>query len=239
MQQVPGEAAIPQQVQQQVAPDAAGAQGQAQLFQKAISAHVAKKQLDAVLQAVSDKIGATMSTRVKQIETATAKVAQKKLEGQDYGVNDINDMLGGRIVVKNEADIAKAKKALDKLGEAGIYTINKKESVKKGTYGAFHYDVTMNNGLQAEIQIHTPQSEAEAVTNHDLRAVHGENPSFEAVKTLRNKQADIISSLPNDKAQAITQAVQGLRTQNKNQPLPPQLTASLLAQAQGSGVRTQ
>lgn len=228
-----GEAAITPQTMQQVAPDVQSPQGQQQLFQKAVGANVAKKQLDAVLGAVAAHLGATSSTRVKNIETASQKIAQKRLQGRDYGVSDINDMLGGRIVVKNDKDIPKAKQAMQKLSEAGVFAIMKEQHVKQGTYDGYHYDVKLSNGQPAEVQIHTPQSEAEAVVNHSLRAVHGEKPQDKVVEQMRDKQAQVVKSFPNEKANAVTQIIQGLAKQQKGL-VTPQQSAAVLSQASSS-----
>lgn len=58
-----------------------------------------------------------------------------------------------------------------------------------------------------QMPVHTAQSEAEAVSNHSLRAVWGEKPNNKAVEALKEKQAAIATSLPNDKARAVTQAL--------------------------------
>lgn len=205
-----GENQVSSQIMQQVASDVASPQGQKQLFRKAVGANIAKQQLDAVMQVISSHLGATTTSRVKNIETAGKKIAQKRLQGRDYGIEDINDMLGSRLVVKNIGDINKAKKSIQTLSKAGVFDIEKEQQVKQGTYGAYHYDVKFSNGTKAEIQIHTPQSEAEAVINHSLRAVHGENPENKAVEVLRNKQARVAKDLPNKKAQEVTQAISSM-----------------------------
>jgi ppGpp synthetase/RelA/SpoT-type nucleotidyltranferase len=230
--QIP-EGQVSPQMQQQVAPDVASQQGQQALFQKAVHANVAKKQLDAVMEAVASHLGATTNSRVKNIETASKKIAQKRMQpGRgDYGIEDLNDMLGARLVVKSDKDIPKAKQAIEKLASAGVFDINKQQQVKQGSYNAYHFDVTLSNGTKAELQVHTPQSEAEASVNHSLRSEHGEKPNDPAVTQLKDKQAAIAKSLPNDKAKAVTGAIQQMMQQQGGQ-VAPQQSAQLLAQAQ-------
>ena len=225
-----GEAAITPQTEQAVAPDVSSQQGQSQLFQKAVQANQAKPIFDTLLKKIATKLGGESSTRVKSIETAAAKIAQKRLQGRDYGIPDINDMLGGRIIIKNKDDFSQAKSAIKAAAKQGSFKINEAEPVKQGTYRAFHYDVTLPNGVGAEIQIHTPHSASEAVVNHDLRAVHGEKPESPAVTTLRELQAKLIDKLPGDKAVALSKIVQDLRKQNNNKPIDPRVTAALIKQ---------
>ena len=232
-QKPPGEAAIDQATMQSVAPDVASSQGKGKLFEKAVNAHQAKTQLDAILGAVADHIGATVNSRVKDQDTAAKKIAQKRMQGRDYDIEDVNDMLGARLTMPSEKNFPKAKSAMEKLAGAGVFKINKQQQVEDGTYKAYHFDVTLFNGTKAEIQLHTTKSEAEAVTNHSLRATAGENPGGVEEK-LRNKQASIIKSMPNAQANAVSQTVQQLMKQNKNQPIDPRITAQILQQAQGA-----
>lgn len=227
-----GEAAIPPQVQQQVAPDVQNPQGQQQLLQKAVEAHKSKPMLESLLKGIADKLGGESQVRVKQIETMASKIAQKRLQNRDYGIDDINDSLGGRIIVKSDKKIAQAKNAIKAAEKQGAFTINEAESVKTDNYKAFHFDVTLPTGLQAEIQIHNQHSAANAVVNHDLRSVYGEKPENDAVTKLRDKQSKLLNNLSGEKAMQVSQAIQQMRKQNNNQPLPPQVTASMLAQIQ-------
>lgn len=223
------EGQISPQTLQQVAPDVASPSGQQQLFTKAVKAHVAKKQLDAIMQAVATHLGATTNSRVKNIETASNKIVQKRLQGRnEYNIDSVNDMLGTRIILKNKGDFPKAKQVLEKLADAGVFTINKQQPVKKGSYDAYHMDVTMGNGTDAEIQLHTPQSEAEAMVNHSMRSQYGEKPNDPNVEALKEKQAGIVKTMPNDKAKAVTDALQQMMQQQKGQVLPQQ-SAQLLA----------
>src|ERR1039457_6999186 len=116
-----GEAAIDQATMQKVAPDVVSQEGKGQLFQKAVEAHQAKKQLDAILGAVADHIGATLNSRVKDQETAAKKIAQKRMQGRDYKIEDINDMLGARLTMPSERSFPKAKAAMQKLADAGVF----------------------------------------------------------------------------------------------------------------------
>ena len=228
--QIP-EGQVSPQMQQQVAPDVASQQGQQALFQKAVHANVAKKQLDAVMEAVASHLGATTNSRVKNIETASKKIAQKRMQpGRgDYGIEDLNDMLGARLVVKSDKDIPKAKQAIEKLASAGVFDINKQQQVKQGSYNAYHFDVTLSNGTKAELQVHTKKSELEAISNHTLRSEFGENPQDKAVELLKNKQADMINKIPSDKIASITQALKGIEQQNGK--IDPMQSAQAIASA--------
>lgn len=227
-----GEAMLTPQVLQHIAPDVVHPDGQKKLFEKAVSAHVAKKKLDAIMQAVSGSIGADSSSRVKDINTAAQKIGQKRLQGRDYKIEDIGDMLGGRITVDNEKKMSQAKQSMRKLSDAGIFDIKKEENIKRGTYQATHYDVILSNGTKAEVQLHFPQTELEALSNHTLRAEHGEKPTDKAIIALRDKQAAIAHSLPNDKAKVASQAMQSLMKQQNGKVSPIQSAQLLAAAAQ-------
>ena len=222
-----GEAQITPQLTATVAPDVATPQGQNQLVAKAVAANQIKVMLDKALEMASKAVGGTFSSRVKDLDTAQKKIVQKRLQGRDYGVSDVNDMLGGRITVNSKGDFGAAKKEIEKMADTGMFKIKKAEPVKQGNYEAFHFDVTMPNGLGAELQIHTHQSEAEAVANHDMRAIHGENPPKQ-VKKLVDTQAGIIKDLPNPKARAVADALQTLHKQNDNKPIDTKITASII-----------
>ncbi len=224
-----GEAAIPQSVQAQVSPDVTSQQGQSQLFQKAVQANKVKPAFDAMLKKVASKVGGESSSRVKQIETMAAKVSQKRLQGRDYGLDDINDSLGGRIVVKNKSQMNAAKSAIKDLEKQGLFQINEAEPVKQNDYSAFHFDITLPSGLDAEVQIHDQRSAAKAVANHDLRAIHGEKPENDAVKRLRDVQAKTLDKMPGEKALAISKTIQSLRQQNGGKPIDPRMTAQLIS----------
>lgn len=229
--QIPGEAVMPPQAVQQVAPEVASPQGQQQLFQKAIAANLAKQVMDKVFSTIAKNNGWDYSSRVKNIQIATNKIAQKRMAGRDYGVDDINDMAGFRLVVPKYSDVPKAKKAIEQLEKDGIIDIKQGEEVKNGNYSAYHYDFMTPTGIEGEAQIHTPQGVAEAISNHSLRAVYGEKP-HPMVKALQAKQADIAHSLSNEKAMSVVKTLQSMTKDGGDKPLSPITTASVLQRAQ-------
>lgn len=224
-----GESAIPPQVQQQVAPDVTNQQGQSQLFQKAVMANSIKPVFDILIKKIADKLGADNSSRVKQIETMGAKIAQKRLAGRQYGIENLNDILGSRIIIASKSDLPEAKTAIQQLAKTGFIDINKSEDASHQTYGAWHVDGKVANGTPFEIQIMTKKQEGESLINHGLRAVHGEDVKG-AVEQLKNKQADIINKLPDKKVSAISEAMKNIMKQTNNQPVDPRITSQLLAQ---------
>lgn len=226
-----GEATIPQSVISQVAPDVASPQGQQQLFQKAVGANQTKPIFDSLLKKIATSLGATTSSRIKNIETAAAKVAQKRLQGRRYDSGDINDILGARIVLKSKKDLSKAKDAIDSLEDKGILSIDKQEPVKNDTYSAYHIDGKFNN-TPVEIQIMDKKEEAESLINHSLRALYGEKPENKDVKKLRDAQANIVKKLPDSKLSAVSEAMKSLGKQVKGQPLGPHITARVLSSVQ-------
>ncbi len=171
-----GEAQITPELAQKVAPDVMSPQGQQQLQAKSIAANRFKGVIDKALGMAAQKLGGTHSTRVKQLDTATQKIVQKRLQGRSYDIDNLNDMFGGRIVLSDKDDFGKAKDEIIKMSKAGLFKIKHMETVKTGNYDAYHVDIVAPDGLKGEIQLHTPRSEAESIANHDMRALHGEKP---------------------------------------------------------------
>lgn len=231
-QQVPGEASISPQQVQQVAPDTQDLQGQQEMLQKLVGAHKVKILLDGAFSLAAEKTGADFSSRVKDPDTITKKIAQKRMEGRDdYDMGDIRDSYGGRFTVQNKSDIPKIKEQIEAMEKAGLFKIEKEEKRKSNVYDAIHFDIRTYNGEWAELQIMTSQNAFSAIANHDLRAQFNENSNNEAVDALVQKQDDIARSMPSQKALAVSKAIQGLHQQNGNKPLHPSITASILAQA--------
>lgn len=201
-----------------------------ELMTKAVAANKIKDLLDKALAMASNAIGGTFSTRVKNVDTAHRKIAQKRLQGRDYAVKDLGDMLGGRLIVNGPKDYKKGVEQIKEMEKQGIFTIKKQEKVRTGSYDAEHFDVVMPNGLRAELQLHTKQSEAESLANHQIRAEFGEKPEG-IVKALRDKQANIVEDLHPDRAKALSHAIATLTKQSTNEKIPHTTMAGLVKQA--------
>jgi ppGpp synthetase/RelA/SpoT-type nucleotidyltranferase len=222
-----GEAAVTPPVQQQATPDLVAPQGQQAIAGKIAQTTKKKELLDYILKGIADKVGAEFSSRVKNPETVVQKVATKRMEGRDYNLDDVNDVYGGRFIIKNPDQVAPIKKMLEKASELGIFKIGKQEERTQATYHAFHTDIVTPDGVKGEIQIMTGKEELEAVANHSLRAVHGENPPPE-VKELRDKQAELASKIPHGEAHAKAQQIQQVAKLIGDKPVNPVVTAGVL-----------
>ena len=225
-QSVP-EAQVGPQIQQSVTPDLVNQQGQQALAGKLAQTNEKKQFLDYILKGIADKSGAEFSSRVKNPETVVQKVASKRTEGRKYGLDDVNDVYGGRFVIKNSSEVASIKKMIEKAEELGVFKIGKQEERSQATYHAHHMDITTSDGVRGEIQIMTGKEELEAVSNHALRAVHGEKPPPE-VASLRDKQAELAAKIPNKKAHEKAQQIQDVAKQIGDKPVDPRITASIL-----------
>lgn len=221
-----GEAQVTPPVMGQVAPDVLSQEGKQQLYQKMAKATLDKKGLDMVFGAIAKKYDGDFVSRIKDPKTVVQKIVQKRLQGRDYKLEHVNDLYGGRLIMSKK-DFPKAVKDIQKVAEALDFKINKNEDASHGTYEGYHVDMEDKQGGKFEVQLHTPQSESESVVNHSLRSSFGENPP-EAVEALRNQQAEIAHSLPDDKARAISETVKGLAKNNGGQPLDPRIIAQLL-----------
>jgi len=228
-----GESQVTPQAMGQVTPDMVSPQGKQALFQNLAQATQEKDKLDFIFKGIADKEGADFSSRVKNPKTVVQKIAQKRLQGRDYKLDDINDAYGSRIIVDSEKDYGKIKKYVEKAAELGIFKINKSELVDTDYHKAWHIDFKTANGTKGELQILTPQQEANSVINHDLRSVHGEDMP-DTVKELADKQAAIVKNMPSDKARQLAQTISDLHKNTHGQPLPPQVNATILAQSQAN-----
>lgn len=218
-----GEESIPQQTVQGVAQNI-----DPQALQQKMASTVAEKgKLDFILKGIADKVGADFESRTKQPETILRKVAQKRMEGRNYNLDNINDAYGGRFIIKNDRQENQIKSMLSKAADLGIFKINKQQNVKSDTYSAFHTDIETPTGVKGEIQIHTPQSALESIANHSIRSVFGEKPP-DQVDDLKKKQAKIADKTPNSTAINKAATIQSLAKQNNGKPLDPRIIAGIL-----------
>lgn len=226
-----GEAGIPAPIQAQTTADVTSPQGKQQLFQHLASATIQKEMLDFIFKGIAEKTNSEFSSRVKNPQTVVQKIAQKRLQGREYNIQDINDAYGSRIIVKSEKQIAEVRKYVEKAADLGLMKIGKSEMIKSDYHKAWHIDFETKQGTKGELQILTPQEEANSVVNHDLRSVHGEKMEG-AVKQLADLQSKKAKSLSNNKAHILAQAISDAHKPNPAQPLPPQVNAQMLASMQ-------
>lgn len=218
-----GEEAIPPQVQAQATADITP-----QAMQQKMAGVIGEKEkLDFILRGIAQRVGADFNSRIKNPDTIVKKVAQKRLAGRNYSLDDINDGYGARFIIKTDGEKGKIISFMKKAEELGLFSINKSEPVKTGTYSAYHIDFQTPNGVKGEAQIMTPQQSLESVANHSLRSVHGENPQGQ-VKALRDKQAEIAKKTPHQEAINKASEIQQAAKQLGN-TLDPRLIAGILA----------
>lgn len=225
-----GESQIGTQQMQQTTPDMMTPQGGQQLFSHLAKATLQKEKLDFILKGIADKVNAGFSSRIKNPQTVVQKIAQKRLQGRKYDVQDVNDPYGARIVVKDEKQFPEVKKYLQKASDIGLFKIHKSEMVDSDYHKAWHMDFSTSDGTRGEIQILTPQEEANSMVNHDLRSTFGEKLEG-PVKKLADMQKEKVSKLPDNKAAALSKAIGKIHqaTVGSGQPLPPQVNAQALA----------
>lgn len=225
-----GEAQIQPQHIAQIAPDVVSDNGKQQMFVKMSKAVVEKPGLDAIFKAIASKYGGDFISRIKSPQTVAQKVATKRLQGRDYKLEDINDSYGSRLTLQKK-DFPKAIKDIEKVASALGMDIQKNEDASHSTYSAHHLDIQSPSGNKFEVQLMTPQGNVESLANHTVRAQHGEEPDNEAVVQFRDKQAQIAKKLPDDKAKAVTSALQSL-SQQQNGQISPIQSAQTLSMAQ-------
>lgn len=225
-----GESQITPQMQQQITPDVVSPQGKQQLMQHLGAATQEKPMLDTILKNLASKIGADFSSRVKNPQTVVQKIAQKRLQGRDYNVQDVNDAYGARIVINNAKQLAQAKEGLQHLAKAGAINILKSQDVTSDTYHAYHFDIQTPKGTRGEVQLMTPKEELESLANHSLRSVYGEDQP-DHVQTLRDTQASLAKNISNAKAKQLSEPIKHLSSQTNGQPIDPRIIASIMQHA--------
>src|SRR5579859_5439888 len=155
-QQPPGESAITPQVAAQTAPDVVNPQGLQQLHQQ-MSATIAQKgMLDFIFKGIAQKTGAQFSSRIKNAQSVVQKIAQKRMQGRDYNLDDVNDAYGARFITADKDVQDEIKKLVSKAESLGVIQITKKQDVTTGTYHAYHIDFQTKDGANGEIQIMKP-----------------------------------------------------------------------------------
>lgn len=224
-----GESQITPQIQQQAAPDIVNPQGQQQLVGKLASTMVKKQFLDYIFNAIADKFGGEFNSRIKHPETIVQKVVKKRADDKNYGLDDINDMYGGRIVVNKPSDISKVKNLVENGEKLGIFKIGKNEMVKNGAHQAYHFDITTPDGINGEIQIMTPHNELKSVAEHPLYATMGDKLPPMA-KALVNTQDNVINKMGKNEAHQKAMQIQEVGKQINGKPIDPRIIAQILSQ---------
>lgn len=220
-----GEATIDQNTQQRMASDVVNPQGQQKMSSALASTMMKKGLLDFILKGISEKVGGEFTSRVKNPETMVQKIVKKRMDGEKYGMEDVNDVYGGRIIVNRE-DIPQVQKMLNKASELGVFDIKKQEMVKNEAHQAYHVDILTSDGVKGEIQVMTPQDELKSVAEHPLYSAIGDKLPKPA-KELVDKQGKVIDTLNKDTAHSKAMAIQELGKQN-NGLVDPRVIAGII-----------
>ncbi|PWT73666.1 MAG: hypothetical protein C5B59_12800 [Bacteroidetes bacterium] len=162
-----------------------------------------KPNLDTAFKGIADQTGSDFESRLKAPETMFQKVILKRSQGRDYGIDNLNDVYGGRITVTDPAQSQAIGQGLDALQKSGAIKIISDEPVVKDTYSAYHIDFETPGGTKGELQIMSPQENAESLVNHGIRSQYGENPPPQ-VEAIKEQNAQAVKSLPDAQAQAVT-----------------------------------
>lgn len=226
---VPGEGQIPLTQMLQVMPDVFTPQGLEMLNQKLTKAKQEQSNLDPIIKEIADQLNADHASRVKNHAVSLKKIAQKRIGGDDYGVDDINDSLGGRITLNDESQMPQAIQKIKDASQNGKFTLNKQEHIKDETHDSEHFDLTLPTGQQVELQLLPNQQDlANSIVGHDIYQTYGEDPPPQA-KQVKNIQSKIVDSLPDKKAKKLSNTMLDLHKANSDIPLDPQITASIVA----------
>ena len=113
------------------------------------------------------------SQRVKNVDSLIKKMESNHEHGWDHAIGDMNDILGGRIVVRDLISLEQVMQEVEKFyGEQGYildksnkYVVN---SGKNNSYRAIHYTIKLNDSHCFELQIKTESSMISADLLHNV-----------------------------------------------------------------------
>jgi ppGpp synthetase/RelA/SpoT-type nucleotidyltranferase len=115
------------------------------------------------------------SARVKGLGSLTVKIAGNRKSGSPKQVGDSTDLIGGRIIVDNYAEIAKVMTAVEKYYEGRILEIsdkfvapNGKTEATQSAYRAVHYIIKLDDNTCFELQIKTLPELMFGEIDHDV-----------------------------------------------------------------------
>lgn len=228
------EADITPQVMQQVIPDILNPQGLAKLLAMTQDAQMGKTILDMLFKQIAKKVTGRTSARIKNAEIILKKICQKRLTGEQYNLDSINDFVGNRIIVPTDKDIPKVLQEVKQLiGASPMFQLKKIQHIKKdGSYDAWHADIvtTLPGGqtVNSELQVMTPQSEATAAISHDQHYKYGEKIPKKAQERLE-PQVDKAQDMSNQEASKTAHALLKKRKTNDDQPLQEQEVKKVVA----------
>lgn len=153
-------------------------------------------------------------SRVKNKDTIIKKIATHRLKGKKaYNLKGVNDLYGGRFIVKTPKQKQQVLQALHNLDGMGVIKILKEQQVDKDTYHAYHIDFSYK-GTRGELQIHDPQSYLESVVNHEIRAQQGEKPPPPLNKE-KKLNARVAKKMPDNSAILLGKAIEQQRNAQK------------------------
>lgn len=222
----PGEGQIGIQQIIQLLPDILTPQGLEELNQKIQEATQEKENLDPIIKSIASQLNADHSSRIKNFSVALKKIAQKRSIGEDYSINNLNDLGGQRITLNNPDDEPDAIEKLNQASKDGHFKILKQQEINNESHHSYHVDAQTNNGSPFEIQILPSQQElADSIINHDIYSQWSQNPP-PAYKQIRDEQTDIAKGLSNTKAKQLSKNVLDMHRANSDIPLDPAITAA-------------
>lgn len=222
-----GQISLPQLLQ--TMPDIFTPEGLEELNDTLTQAESEKKDLDPHIKEIAKRLGADHSSRVKDHAVALKKIAQKRLEGRNYNVSDLNDALGQRITLNNPDQQDEAIKHIENKAKQGKFKILKQQQITNESHKSYHFDIETPNGTKGELQILPSQQElADSVANHDIYQQFSEDPPPE-VEKLQDLQTKIVEDLPNHKAKKLASDMLAMHKKNDDIPLPPITTAAVVA----------
>jgi ppGpp synthetase/RelA/SpoT-type nucleotidyltranferase len=149
-----------------------------------------------LLDTVAQQQRARSMSNIKNPFSTVQKIVEHRMQGEDqYTMGDVNDMLRGTIAIKDQSQIPSTVSQLkDEITQRGYKVVNENDyfnNPQKNGYQGYHIDIQMPDGQIAEIQIHTPQSLANATTSHPLYAQFDQNMPKETLSALKKVQNQI------------------------------------------------
>lgn len=141
------------------------------------------------LNEIASEIGARNimeNTGIKTMKSMLGKVIDKNaVEGSEYTLNDVQDGLRATLAVPDEASVGKvAQRVLSDFPDAKVEDYFKDP---QAGYRGYHINAKLPNGLDFELQVHTPQSLDYKFATMDQYAKYGYQRFSQMPEDVRNK----------------------------------------------------
>ncbi|MEN6581693.1 MAG: hypothetical protein ABFD54_04530 [Armatimonadota bacterium] len=140
---------------------------------------------------IAGTVGGTFGNGVKSIESLAAKVERKQVEKPEYNASTPKDHVRGKILIKDWSEAPTVIRELQRRGFAIENTID--QPMNEFGYRGLHSSVSLGDGVNGEIQVHTPESWALKLKTDDIYQKWRNEDPIKLSKTNPERYSEYIS----------------------------------------------